>query len=205
MSSPKKGFLIVLSGPSGAGKDSILSKILKDRKDLKLSVSHTTRLPRKGEVQGKDYFFVAKEDFKTMVSNGQMLEYACYCGNYYGTSLLQVSKEINDGNSVILEIEVQGAQQIINNYKNVLSIFVLPPSLKVLRERLESRGTDSKEVIDMRVERARQEIKMAENYEYIVVNDDLDRCAKDILKIIDSRCMKSCNMKYLIDEVIKND
>ena len=205
MPSKKSGMLIVLSGPSGVGKDSVLKLILSNRKDLKLSISYTTRAPRKGEVDGVDYHFVSREEFEDLIDNGEMLEYATYCGNYYGTRGFEIDKELSNGNSVILEIEVQGAKQVIKKRGDAVSIFILPSSLKELENRLIGRGLDNSEVINRRILEARKEIKSAVNYNYVVVNEKLPNCADDICKIIDSEYMKNSRCGYIIDEVLKNE
>ena len=203
MSNKKTGMLIVLSGPSGVGKDSVLKLILKERKDLRLSISYTTRSPRKGEVNGIDYHFVSKEEFQKLIDDGEMLEYATYCGNYYGTRSFEIDKELKNGNSVILEIEVQGAEQVIKKRKDAVSVFIVPSSVNELKNRLIGRGLDSEEIINDRVLVAEKEMLSAVNYDYIVVNDKLPICAEDICKIIDSEYMKSSRSGYIIDEVLK--
>lgn len=205
MSDKKMGMLIVLSGPSGVGKDSVLKLILKDRNDLKLSISYTTRAPRQGEVNGVDYHFVSREEFEKLIKNGEMLEYATYCGNYYGTRSFEIDEELAKGNSVILEIEVQGAGQVIKKRKDAVSIFILPSSLNELKNRLIGRGLDDEKTINDRIVVAEQEIAQALDYDYIVVNDKLPVCAEDICKIIDSEYMKSSRFGYIIDEVLKNE
>lgn len=203
MSREKTGMLIVLSGPSGVGKDSVLKLILKERKDLRLSISYTTRSPRSGEVDGVDYHFVSKQEFEKLIDDGEMLEYATYCGNYYGTRSFEIDKELKSGNSVILEIEVQGARQVIKKRKDAVSIFIAPSSVAELKNRLIGRGLDSEEIIKNRILVAEKEILSATDYNYIVVNDRLSICAEDISKIIDSEYMKSSRSGYIIDEVLK--
>ena len=205
MNKLKKGCLIIFSGPSGAGKDTILNKIMGEKENLKLSVSHTTRPPREGEVNGKNYYFVSRQEFMKMVENGEMLEYAIYCENYYGTSAVKVKDELEKGNDVILEIEVQGAEQVMKKVPEALSIFILPPSLAELKRRLKTRGTDSDEVINRRVEEAEKEIALAHNYDYVIINDDIEKSAKKVLKIIELQEMKSQNMKHIIDEVLNSE
>ena len=205
MNKLKKGCLIVFSGPSGAGKDTILNKIMGEKENLKLSVSHTTRSPREGEINGKNYYFVSKQEFIKMIENGEMLEYATYCGNYYGTSAVKVQDELEKGNDVILEIEVQGARQIMKKVPEALSIFILPPSLSELKKRLKNRGTDSDEVINRRIKEAEKEIALAHNYDYVIINDDIEKSAKKVLKIIELQEMKSQNMKHIIDEVLNSE
>lgn len=203
MSNKKTGMLIVLSGPSGVGKDSVLKLILKERKDLRLSISYTTRLPRQGEVNGVDYHFVSKEEFEKLINDGEMLEYATYCGNYYGTRSFEIDEELLKGNSVILEIEVQGAHQVIKKRKDAVSVFLVPSSIKELRNRLIGRGLDSEETINNRILVAEKEIMSAADYDYIVVNDKLQICAEDVCKIIDSEYMKSSRSGYIINEVLE--
>lgn len=198
-----KGILIVLSGPSGAGKDTVLGKLLENRNDIDLSVSYTTRTPRSGEINGKDYHFVDKDIFQKAINDGEMLEYACYCGNYYGTPRFEVEKNLESGRSVILEIEVQGAEQVIKKCPEAVSIFIVPPSIEELKKRLKNRASDSEEAVRLRVSEAEKEISLAEHYKYIVVNDDVELCADNISKIIDSEYMKSSRMGYIIKEVLK--
>ncbi len=198
-----KGMLIVLSGPSGAGKDTVLGKLLENRNDIDLSVSYTTRTPRSGEINGKDYHFVDKDIFQKAINDGEMLEYACYCGNYYGTPRFEVEKNLESGRSVILEIEVQGAEQVIKKCPEAVSVFIVPPSIEELKKRLKNRASDSEEAVRLRVSEAEKEISLAEHYKYIVVNDDVELCADNISKIIDSEYMKSSRMGYIIKEVLK--
>lgn len=204
MADDSQGFLIVLSGPSGVGKGSVLSKVIGRRKNLKLSVSYTTRLPREGEVDGVHYNFVTRDEFLSLVKSGEMLEYAEYCGNYYGTPKKSVENEIKNGNNVILEIEVQGGKQILEKCPKAIGIFVIPPSIRVLYSRLNLRALDSEEIILNRMEECRREIEFAKNYDYIVVNECIEDCASNILKIIDSQCMKFESMKSKIEEVLEN-
>ncbi|MBR0423589.1 MAG: guanylate kinase [Clostridia bacterium] len=201
----KKGCLIIFSGPSGAGKDTILSKVMAKKDNLKLSISHTTRVPRENEVNGKSYYFVSEKEFMEMVKNGEMLEYAKYCGNYYGTSVVKVKDELEKGNDVILEIEVQGAEQVMKKIPEALSIFVLPPSLDELKIRLKNRGTDSDEVINRRVKEAENEIALAHNYDYVIINDDIEKSVEQEFKIIELQEMKSQKMKHIIDEVLNSE
>lgn len=201
----KKGILIVLSGPSGTGKDSILREMKKYRNDFQVSVSCTTRLPREGEVNSKDYFFISKQEFMDMVEKNLMLEWANFCGNYYGTPKNEIDKLLDSGINVILEIEVQGARQIIEKCPNAVSIFVLPPSLQILGERLRNRGLDADEIVERRLQESKHEIGLARSYDYVVVNDNLEECAKDILKIIDIEGFKVKNRKNFIERVLRNE
>lgn len=200
----KKGMLIVLSGPSGVGKNSVLNRIINARQNLRLSISCTTRKPREGEINGKDYYFLTEKEFMDAVSKGEMLEYAKYCDYYYGTPKKAVEQELELGRNVILEIEVQGGEQIINKYSDAVSIFIIPPSVNTLSNRLKNRGLDSIDIVKKRIAESRREIKFAERYKYIVVNEYLDECASNILKIIDAESMKLERMGYKIEEVLSN-
>ncbi len=200
-----RGILIVLSGPSGTGKDSILKELRNLRNDFEISVSCTTRNPRPGELNGKDYYFLTKSEFMERVNVGDMLEWATFCGNYYGTPKHELEDRLSAGLNIILEIEVQGAEQVIKNSSEAVSIFVLPPSVRVLKQRLKSRGLDSDEAIEMRTREAEREIALAENYDYVVVNDDLKECANDISKIIDSEKLRTIHRKNIIKEVLNDE
>lgn len=181
----KKGKLIVVSGPSGVGKDTVVSEYLKLHPEDVLSVSMTSRPKRDYEVDGVHYYFRTKEGFEEEVANGNLLEYATYNGNYYGTPKSEVLKRLEDGINVILVIEVQGARNIKNMLgKDVLLIFVLPPSIEELRERLINRGTDSLEVINERLKIAEREIRENTFYDYRIINDDIDNAVKSLENII---------------------
>lgn len=199
-----KGMLIVFSGPSGVGKGSIMDKILGRRKNLKLSVSYTTRKPREGEIDGVSYHFVSEDEFLGIVKSGGMLEYAKYCGNYYGTPRNSVEEELEMGNNVILEIEVQGGKQVLDNFPEALGVFVVPPSMNDLCNRLEHRGSDSKESVVQRLFESKREIEFAKYYDYIVINEYVEECASNILKIIDSQSMKYKYMKSKVEEILKD-
>lgn len=181
----KKGLLIVYSGPSGVGKSTVLHEVLKD-KELKLvfSISMTTRSPRKGEEDGKDYFFVSKEEFEKAIKEDKFLEHAKYVDNYYGTPLEYVEQKRNEGFNVILEIDIQGGKQVIAKCPETVSIFVLPPNDEVLKERLSSRGTEKEEVIEKRLAMAKKEIKESDIYKYHVINDDIAKAIKEVSDII---------------------
>lgn len=179
-----KGILIVVSGFSGAGKGTLMKKLVQEYEDYALSISATTRKPRPGEKDGREYFFMDKQDFEKKIAAGGFVEYACYCDNYYGTPRDYVESQLAAGKDVILEIEIQGALQIKKDYPTALLLFVMPPDAKELKRRLSSRGTETEDVIAKRLSRAVEEAKGIEEYEYIVVNDDLDRCVSELHEII---------------------
>lgn len=179
-----KGSLIVVSGFSGAGKGTIMKKLVRETEDFALSISMTTRAPREGEQHGKEYYFVTREVFEETIANDGLVEYACYCGNYYGTPKSYVDEMLSAGKNVLLEIEMQGAMKIKEKFPEAVLLFVMPPSAKVLYERLVGRGTETKEVIDKRMVRAVEESQGIEQYDYIVVNDDLDTCVEEVKAIV---------------------
>ncbi|GAV12131.1 guanylate kinase [Paenibacillus sp. NAIST15-1] len=180
----KKGLLIVLSGPSGVGKGTVCKALLKKTNDLTYSVSATTREPRAGEVDGVNYFFKSREEFMQMIEEDRLLEYAEYVGNYYGTPCDFVEQKLTEGRDVILEIEVQGAMKVKEKFPNGIFIFLLPPSLDELKDRIRGRGTEQEHVIDSRMNVAVEEIALMENYDYAVVNDEIDLACKRIESII---------------------
>lgn len=180
----KNGILVLFSGPSGVGKDTVLEVVLDKDKSIQRSISLTTRNIRENEVDGKDYYFVSVDNFKEMLDNGEVLEYAQYGKNFYGTPKAPVDKWLDEGKTVILKIEVQGAQQIKNLYPDAVGIFVLPPSMDELEKRLRSRGTEDEDDIQKRLEIARNEMEKSVYYDYNVINDDLDTASDDVLKIL---------------------
>ena len=181
----KKGIFIVISGPSGVGKDTIVNKLISDGYGI-YSISMTTRERRIGEVDGKDYFFLTKEEFEENIKKNNLFEYAIYNGYYYGTPKDFVFNNINNGTNVIAIIDVQGAMKIESKYSDALSIFIMPPSFEELEKRLKNRHTDTKDNIRKRLEIAKKEISYKDKYDYVVVNDDLDRCINEIKNIIDT-------------------
>ena len=183
----ERGLLIVFSGPSGVGKGTVRQEIFStpDHK-FEYSVSMTTRAQRPGEVDGKDYFFRSREEFEELIRNGQMLEYAEYVGNYYGTPLTYVNETLDKGIDVFLEIEVQGALQVRKKVPDAVFIFLTPPDLNELQERLVGRGTDSEEVIAQRIERAREEIALMSEYDYAIVNDEVPLAAERVKRVIEA-------------------
>ena len=198
-----KGILIVVSAPSGCRKGTSLAEVMKDEK-FYYSVSATTRSPRPGETDGVNYHFLGREQFEELIKTGGMLEYAEYCGNYYGTPRDKVLEKINEGKNVILEIEVQGAMQIREKCPEAVFVFIAPPSVAELRNRLEKRGTETPEVINQRVSEAAQEISFAYRYDYVVVNNILEDAVNDFISVIRAEELKAENQKNIIDEVLKN-
>ena len=184
-----KGVLVVVSGPSGAGKSTVIHKVFEKRNDLYFSVSATTRRPRDGETDGVDYHFISPEKFREMIDNRQLLEYAQYVDNFYGTPRRPVEEALAAGKNVILDIEVQGAAQIAENFPEAICVFLCPPSLEELEKRLRHRGTDSEEKIMKRILTARDEYKKIRSYHYIVINDNADEAAGELNSIITAgRC-----------------
>ena len=183
----KRGLLIILSGPSGVGKGTIRGYFEKNE-DLNLaySTSMTTRKPREGEVDGVDYFFRTKEEFENAIEKGQLLEYAEFVGNYYGTPRAYVEEQMAAGKDVILEIEVQGAVQIKAKFPEAILIFVTPPSVAELERRLRGRGTETEEKIQGRLTRAKEEVEFIPDYDFILVNDELEECIKGAVNLIDA-------------------
>ena len=179
-----RGKLIILSGPSGVGKSTVVAKTMELRDDLCFSVSVTTRPPRPGEVDGKDYFFISSEQFDRMVENNELLEHASYVQNSYGTPRSFVEDRLEEGFNVILDIEVQGARQVFEKVPDAVSVFVLPPSMQVLEQRLYARGTETEQTIAARLTRARQEIQEADFYQYMIVNDIIDNAAAELNAVI---------------------
>ena len=184
MSANRLGKLIVIAGPSGVGKGTLVSMLLARHSQLKLSVSATTRLPRPGEREGVNYFFLSKKDFETAIVRDELLEWAEYADNYYGTPKAGVIEEINRGNYVILEIEVAGARAIANIFPDAQRIFILPPSIDELEQRIRARGTNSEESIAKRLEIAKQEIAASNEFEFQIVNDDLDKAIAQLETVI---------------------
>jgi len=199
-----KGLLIVFSGPSGAGKDTILRKLLEKNPNIRLSVSATTRQPRQGEVQGSDYFFVDKNEFARMVQQNEMIESAEYCGNFYGTPCKPIDGWLANGDDVILEIEVQGGSQIKNKCPDSVSVFILPPSFAVLEQRLKDRKTESEEAVQKRLETARKEILEAVHYDYAVINDTVDHAVDEIIHIICAEKHKVKRDNLLIERILNH-
>ena len=182
----QKGLIVVISGFSGTGKGTLMKELVKRYDNYALSISATTRAPRPGEEDGREYFFMKDADFEKLIAEDGLVEHAGYCGHYYGTPRKFVEENIEKGKNVILEIEIQGALQIKKKFPQALLLFVMPPSADELEKRLRGRGTETDEVIRGRLARAVEESKGIEEYEYILVNDDLDACVARMHQIIDS-------------------
>ena len=194
----KKGILIILSGFSGVGKGTVVRRLLSDYDNYALSISATTRKPREGEEDGVSYFFKSKEEFEQMIKEDSFIEHARYVENYYGTPKAYVQEQLDAGKDVILEIEIQGALKVKEKYPDALMLFLVPPDAQTLKERLVGRGTETADVIHDRLERAAQEAQEMGSYEYIIVNDDLDTCVKQVHELIQSEhCKKSHNTGFI--------
>ncbi|MGD9605216.1 MAG: guanylate kinase [Bacilli bacterium] len=199
-----KGLLIVISGPSGVGKGTVRSALFDmSGHDLVYSVSMTTRKPREGEVNGREYYFVTKDEFLQHIQDGKMLEYAEFVNNYYGTPLDKVIEQLEQGKEVVLEIEVQGAEIVREKMPEAVFVFIAPPSMQDLYNRLMSRGTEPKEIIEERVKKAQREINLAYLYDYIVVNDTVENAADKIMAIIRAEHAKVERTIYQYKEMLE--
>ena len=198
-----KGTLIVLSGPSGCGKGTVLKEYMKDRNDAFLSVSATTRAIRPGEIESVSYYYLTKDEFEEKIANGGMLEYASYCDNYYGTPKDKVYEKLDAGINVILEIEVQGAMKVKERCPEAVLVFILPPGLKELENRLKGRGTEDANTVQKRLDKAVEEIRMADKYDYVIVNNVVEDAAADLDAVIRSQQFKT--KKEIIEEVLNYD
>lgn len=195
------GLLVVISGPSGAGKGTICKRLREIMKDLKVSVSATTRQPRWGEIEGESYFFINEEEFINKINNDEFLEHAKVYGNYYGTPKNEVFKQLEEGNDIILEIDIQGALQVKKNYPRGVFIFILPPSITELKNRIEGRGTDSKEVILNRMQSVYEELNYAFEYDYVVLNDEVEEAVEKIVCIIKAEKNRAIRKKAIINKI----
>ncbi len=197
----KQGILIVVSGFSGAGKGTVMKALLNQYDNYALSISATTRSPREGEVEGREYFFKTVEEFEKMIAKDELIEYARYVENYYGTPRDYVESQLQDGKDVILEIEMQGALKVKEKYPKTLLLFVTPPNAKILKERLVGRGTESMEVIESRMKRAAEETEYMSQYDYLIINDDLDACVKEMHQIIQGEHRRSFRNEQMIAQI----
>ncbi|HUV50378.1 MAG TPA: guanylate kinase [Anaerolineae bacterium] len=180
--------LFIISAPSGAGKTTLCREALKRFKDITFSISCTTRKPRNGEQDGIDYYFITKEEFKRKIENNKWAEWAEVYGNFYGTSAEFLDTCLSSGKSILLDIDVQGTIQIKKRYPDSITIFIMPPSLEALKTRLESRGTDTRQVIEKRLEAAKKEIEKKDLYRHVIINDQLSRAVSELIEIIESYC-----------------
>lgn len=199
----KKGIIAIISGFSGAGKGTVVEQLVK-KYGYAVSISATTRAPRAGEEEGKSYFFKTKEEFEQMIQRDELIEYAQYVDNYYGTPKDYVLEQIHQGKDILLEIEMQGALKVKEKFPEVSLIFITPPSAKELRRRLEGRGTESLEVIEKRVARAKEECSYMKDYDYIVVNDNLEECVSQMHELLQSIHFSQNNQKDFIEKIRKD-
>lgn len=198
------GRLFVISAPSGAGKSTLIHRVLKTLPDVGYSVSFTTRQPRVGETEGKDYFFVSREEFENKIAQNEFLEFALVHGNFYGTSRVIAEEELKTGRDVILEIDVQGAALIKEKVADVVGIFILPPSMEVLKERLINRATDTEEVQKVRLQNARKEVEQYKNFDYIVINKDVDEATNQLASIFIAERMKRERQEVLAKQILSS-
>lgn len=197
----QRGKLIVISGPSGVGKSTVIRELLSERSDIYFSVSFTTRAPRVGEANGVNYNFVSKEEFEAMIARDEFLEYAQYVDNYYGTSLKVIEDKLSAGTDVLLDIEVQGAAKVRKKCPDAVFIFIIPPSFEELSRRIHGRHTDDESVIEGRLRQAREECKEIPNYDYLVVNDKVPHAANQIIAILTAEGCRVKNRIYLMEGV----
>lgn len=197
----KRGILIVVSGFSGAGKGTLMKALLNKYDNYALSISATTRNPREGEVDGREYFFKTVEEFEKMIAKDELIEYAKYVNNYYGTPRAYVEEQLEAGKDVILEIEIQGALKVKEKFPETLLLFVTPPSVDVLRGRLIGRGTETMEVIESRMSRAAEEAEGMEAYDYLIINDDLEVCVREMHRIIVGEHRRTIRNKEFMNQI----
>lgn len=197
----KKGILIVVSGFSGAGKGTIMKELLKQYDNYALSISATTRNPRPGEEEGREYFFKTVEEFEKMIAKDELIEYARYVDNYYGTPRAYVEEQLEAGKDVILEIEIQGALKVKEKFPETLLLFVTPPTAKELKHRLVGRGTETMDVIEFRMNRAKEEAEGMDKYDYLIVNDVLAECVEEVHRIIQGEHRRSFRNQAFIEHM----
>lgn len=198
-----KGGIFIVSGPSGSGKDTLLVELFKKCPKIKFSISSITRGMREGEKEGEKYNFISREKFESMLEKDEFLEHNVYVGNYYGTPKAPVLAASENGEDIIIEVDVNGAEQIRKKLPQAVSIFIMPPSFAELKRRLSGRGTETEEIIEQRMQSALSEIKRATEYDYIVVNDDINTAVEDIITIISGSRLMLKRQKHIIDEVLE--
>ncbi len=199
-----KGMLVVLSGPSGAGKDAVLDKLKQTDFVFDKTISATTREMRENEKDGVDYYFIDRNTFEKRIEEDYFLEYTIYSGNYYGTPKFEVEKHIDKGGCILLKIEVEGAANVRKLMPEALSIFVIPPSLEELERRLRNRGTETEESFQKRFETAKEELKRAQEYDYVVINDDIDLCVQQIIGVLESEKLRYTRMEDVVKNILEN-
>lgn len=187
------GLLIVVSGPAGVGKGTVVSLVRKKNRNIVFSVSATSREPRPGEIHGVNYFFISRQKFEQMIRDNELLEWVEYCGNYYGTPKAYVDEQLKQGRIVLLEIEVEGARKVKDHYPRSISVFITPPTLEELRRRITNRGTESPDVIEERLRRAQKELERISDYDYVIMNESVNEAADKFLDIIRTEQEKAIN------------
>ncbi|WLR47007.1 guanylate kinase [Halobacillus litoralis] len=201
----QKGILFILSGPSGVGKGTVRKALFEQSTDLRYSISMTTRDPREGEVDGVDYFFKSRDEFEKLISEGQLIEHAEYVGNYYGTPRQYVEKTLNEGKDVFLEIEVQGALKVRENFPEGVFVFLIPPSLEELKDRIVNRGTETEDKVKNRLKAAKEEIDMMDAYDYVVVNDQIDNAVTKVKSIVASEHCKRERVAHQYKKALEDE
>ncbi len=199
-----KGGVFIVAGPSGSGKDTLFKELFKRKPEIKFSISSITRPMRVGEVEGEKYNFITREKFLNMLENDELLEYNEYIGNYYGTPKAPVIAAIENGDDILIEVDVNGAKEICQKLPEAITVFIMPPSYKELKRRLSGRGTETQDLIDKRMKEALNEIARATEFDYIVVNDDIQTAVDDIIEVISSSRLTLKRQKNLIDGVLSN-
>ncbi|MBN9652790.1 guanylate kinase [Halobacillus litoralis] len=201
----QKGILFILSGPSGVGKGTVRKALFEQSTDLRYSISMTTRDPREGEVDGVDYFFKSRDEFEKLISEGQLIEHAEYVGNYYGTPRQYVEQTLNEGKDVFLEIEVQGALKVRENFPEGVFVFLIPPSLEELKDRIVNRGTETEDKVKNRLKAAKEEIDMMDAYDYVVVNDQIDNAVTKVKSIVSSEHCKRERVAHQYKKALEDE
>lgn len=199
------GNILIVTAPSGTGKTTLVAALLSAEHTVQLSISHTTRLPREGEINGRHYHFVDRNDFEQRIANSEFLEYAEVYGNYYGTSIVWLREQLRSGNDILLEIDWQGAEQVRKVFPQAVSIFILPPSIDELERRLRGRGTDSDEVIARRLAMVQDEINHAGKFDYLIVNDDLGRATLDLVSVVRAERLRPARQTDILNRLLNSD